>query len=120
MNELPDSSVIWDATGESFISHSIQNTEMCCVNRKQKAGCRTADRTLKGHQSDTGLANQFADSIRRKSDYKPLAGHAMSEYSSSWPMNTLKALYASLSHISHSMVGFLCMYPVAISARFYK
>lgn len=53
-------------------------------------------------------------------DYKPLAGHAMSEYSSSWPINTLKALYASLSHISHSMVGFLCMYPGAISARFYK
>lgn len=91
---------------------------MCCVNRKQKAGGRTADRTLKGHQSDTDLANQFADSIRRKSDYKLLAGHAMSEYSSSWPMNTLKALYAL--HISHSMVGFLCMYPVAISARFYK
>ena len=44
----------------------------------------------------------------------------MSEGSSSWPMNTLRALYALLSHISHSTVGFLCAYPVAISARFYK
>ena len=56
---------------DSFVSHPIQNTDMCCVTGKQKAGGRTADRALRGHQSDTDLADQFADSIR-KSDYKLL------------------------------------------------
>lgn len=57
---------------DSLLSCPIQNTEICCMTREQKAHGGIAEGLLRGKQRDMGLTYCFSDSIK-KSDQELLS-----------------------------------------------